>query len=92
VRRSNASLKCELRIEFAFRLGTLRHVSLAEIKKAVDTLSPGELAELAAFIRQREGAAWDRQIDSDFAEDGRLRSVVNEGREDIRSGKIQDLP
>jgi hypothetical protein len=67
-------------------------VSLSEIKKAVDSLSPAELADLAAFIRQREDDAWDRQIDSDFAEDGRLRSVINEVREDIRSGKLEDLP
>jgi len=45
-------------------------VSLAEIKDAVETLSPGELAELASFIRERENAAWDQQIDADFAEDG----------------------
>ena len=67
-------------------------MSLAEIKNAVDTLSPGELAELAAFIRQREDAAWDQQIDADFTEDGRLRSVLNEVREDIRAGKLEDLP
>ena len=67
-------------------------MSLAEIKKAVDALSPSELADLAAFIRQREDAAWDRQIDADFAEGGRLRSIVNEVREDIRSGNLEDLP
>ena len=67
-------------------------MSLAEIKDAVDALSPGELADLAAFIRQRDDAAWDRQIDADFAEDGRLGSVVNEVRDDIRAGKLQDLP
>jgi hypothetical protein len=67
-------------------------VSLAEIKNAVDTLSPGELAELAAFIRERDDAAWGRQIDADFAEDGRLRPVLEEVREDIRAGKLQDLP
>ena len=67
-------------------------MSLTEIKKAVDTLSPAELAELALFIRQREDAAWDRQIDADFAEGGRLRSVVNEVREDIRSSNLEDLP
>ena len=42
-------------------------MSLAEIKSAVDALSPEELAELAAFIRERDNAAWDRQIDVDFA-------------------------
>ena len=67
-------------------------MSLAEIKSAVDTLSPAELAELAAFIRQREDAAWDRQIDADFDEEGRLRPVGNEVREDIRAGRLEDLP
>ena len=53
-------------------------MSLAEIKTAVDALSSEELAELAAFIRERDQAAWDGQIDVDFAEGGRLHSVVNE--------------
>jgi len=67
-------------------------MSLSEIKSAVDTLSPAELDELAAFIRQREDAAWDRQIDADFEEDGRLRPLLNEVREDIRAGRLEDLP
>jgi hypothetical protein len=67
-------------------------VSLAEIKTAVDALSPDELTELAAFIRERENAAWDRQIDSDFSDDGRLHSVAEEVRADIRAGHLQDLP
>ena len=67
-------------------------MSLAEIKDAVNTLSPGELAELATFIRQRDEAAWDRQIDSDFAEGGRLHRVLDEVREDIRAGKLEELP
>jgi hypothetical protein len=67
-------------------------VSLAEIKTAVDALSPEELAELAAFIRERDQAGWDRQIDADFAEGGRLRSVAEDVRADIRAGRLQDLP
>ena len=67
-------------------------MSLAEIKDAVETLSPGELAELAAFVRQRENAAWDRQIDADFAESGRLRPLLDEVREDMRQGRLEDLP
>ncbi len=67
-------------------------MSLAEIKDAVETLSPGELAELASFIRQRENAAWDGQIDADFAEGGRLRPLLDEVREDIRAGRLGDLP
>lgn len=67
-------------------------MSLAEIKTAVETLSVDELAELAAFIRERDNAAWDCQIDNDFSDSGRLRSVAEEVRADIRAGRLQDLP
>jgi hypothetical protein len=67
-------------------------VSLAEIKSAVDGLSADELTELASFIRERDNVAWDRQIDSDFAEGGRLHSVAEEVQADIRAGRLQDLP
>jgi len=67
-------------------------VSLAEIKTAVDQLSPKELVELAAFIRARESAAWDREIDEDFARDGRLRPVLHEVRDDARAGRLEELP
>lgn len=67
-------------------------MSLSEIKTAVDTLSADELTELAAFIRERDNATWDRQIDNDFSDDGRLRSVAEEVRADIRAGRLQDLP
>lgn len=59
-------------------------MSLTEIKNALDTLSADELAELAAFIRERDNAAWDRQIDSDFAEGGRLSGVA----EQVRASKL----
>lgn len=67
-------------------------MSLAEIKTAVDALSPEELAELPAFVRERDQAAGDRQIDADFAEGGRLHSVVEEVDADIRAGRLQDMP
>ena len=67
-------------------------MSLAEIKSAVDSLSPEELAELAVFIRDRDNALWDRQIDADFAEGGRLRELADEVRADAQTGKLQDLP
>ena len=67
-------------------------MSLSEIKNAVDALTPEELAELAAFIRARDDAAWDKQIDADFAEGGRLREIADEVRADTRAGKLQDLP
>jgi len=67
-------------------------MSLAELKEAVAALSPADLAELASFIRQRENSEWDRQIDADFAEGGRLRPVLEEVRENLRAGRLEDLP
>jgi len=67
-------------------------MSLAEIKRAVDALSEAELTELASFIRTREDAAWDRQIDADFAKNGRLRGVLEEVRADLRTGRVEELP
>ena len=67
-------------------------MSLVEIKSAVEALSADELAEIAAFVRDRENRAWDKQIDADFAERGRLSRIAEEAREDIRAGRLQDLP
>ena len=71
---------------------TIWIMSLSEIEKAVEALSSEELTKLASFIRERENAAWDRQIDADFAEDGRLRPVLDEVREDIRADRLDELP
>jgi hypothetical protein len=67
-------------------------MSLAELKDAVTELSPAELAELAAFIREQDHAAWDSQIDADFSEGGRLREVLDEVRSDMRAGRLDELP
>lgn len=67
-------------------------MSLAEIKNAVNALPAEELTELATFIRERDDAAWDRQIDADFADGGRLSEVAEEIRADMRAGRLQDLP
>jgi hypothetical protein len=78
-------------IVFGAVVATISTVSLVEIKNAVVALSADELAELAAFIRERENREWDRQIDADFAEGGRLATVAEEVRTDIRAGRLQDL-
>ena len=67
-------------------------MSLSEIKTAVDALSAEELAELAAFVRERENRAWDQQIDAGFGEGGRLSAIAEQARADIRAGRLQDLP
>jgi hypothetical protein len=67
-------------------------MSVAEIKQAVKVLSPEELAEVSAFIADYEAAAWDEQLDADFAEGGGLRAVLEEVKRDLSAGHLQDLP
>ena len=67
-------------------------MSVAELKREVDALKLGELAEISAYIAHRENAEWDVQIDSDFSDGGRLRGVLDEVRADIRAGRLDELP
>jgi len=67
-------------------------MSLAELKQAVHELSTHDLAELASFIREEDEKAWDDQIDKDFADGGRLGGLIDEVRNDLRSGQVGDLP
>lgn len=67
-------------------------MSLAELKEAVAELKPEELAELAVFVRERDHDAWNCQIDADFAENGRLRPLLEEARTDLHDGRLDDLP
>ncbi len=46
----------------------------------------------AGTLETFELAAWDRQIDADFDKDGRLRPILEEVRENIRSGRLEELP
>lgn len=59
-------------------------MSLSEIKTAVDAMPVDELAELGAFIRERENHAWDQQINADF-EGSRLSVRAEEVRADINA-------
>ena len=67
-------------------------MGLAELKQAVLALSPHDLAELASFIREEDAKAWDEQIDKDFSQEGRLQCISEEVRNDLRFGKVGDLP
>jgi len=66
-------------------------MSLPEIKSAVDALSPAELAELATYVRERDSAAWDAQIEEDAAT-GKLDSLFEEAEAARTSGTLRDWP
>jgi len=66
-------------------------MSLAEIKSAVDLLPVKELAELAAFIRERDNGAWDQQIEEDAAA-GKLDFLFEEAEKERAAGTLRDWP
>jgi hypothetical protein len=66
-------------------------MSLPEIKSAVDALSSAELAELAAYIRDRDSAAWDAQIEEDAA-GGKLDFLFEEAETARAGGSLRDWP
>jgi hypothetical protein len=49
-------------------------------------------SELTIDTRSRDDAEWDRQIDEDFAEGGRLRPLLDEVRADLHAGRVEELP
>jgi hypothetical protein len=65
-------------------------MSLAEIKTAVDQLSPKELAELIEFIRARDEDAWDKQFEEDVAA-GRLDHLAKQADADFEAGRCTPL-
>ena len=66
-------------------------MSLLEIKRAVDALSPAELAELVTYVRERDSAAWDAEIEQD-ATAGKLDLLFEEAEEARASGGLRDWP
>jgi hypothetical protein len=67
-------------------------MSLAEIEKAVDELSPAELAKLAAYIANRDRLTWDKEIEEDFSPGGKHTKVLEKIDAEIDSGNFTPLP
>jgi hypothetical protein len=67
-------------------------MSLAEIEKAVDELSPKELTNLAAHIARRDRLAWDQEIEEDFSPGGKHEKALERIDAEIESGNFTPLP
>jgi hypothetical protein len=67
-------------------------MSLAEIEKAVDRLSPEELAKLSAYIARRDNLVWDKELEQDFGPGGKHKKVIERIDAEIDAGKFTPLP
>ncbi|MGD0459484.1 MAG: hypothetical protein ABSC21_17265 [Terriglobia bacterium] len=63
--------------------------TIEEIEDAVRRLCSKELAALRAWFAQSEAAAWDCQIEEDFAA-GRLDALADEALNHLREGRCTD--
>jgi len=65
-------------------------MSVRELEKAVEVLSPEELREFRTWFADFDMAQWDKQIEED-SKAGRLDHLIDKAMEDYRAGKTTDL-
>jgi hypothetical protein len=66
-------------------------MSLAEIQSAIEQLSFEERARLAAWFHGWRDDDWDEEMKRDVAE-GKLDLVLHEVEDDIKTGRLRDMP
>ena len=62
-----------------------------EIEEAIGHLPPEEFRRLLQWIRDREQANWDEQMDRDAAS-GRLDFLSDEAEAEMKEGLVRDWP
>ena len=65
--------------------------TVAEIKEAIDQLSPQERCELEALLHPRADDDWDREMKADAAA-GKFNKLVAEAEAERRAGKLRGFP
>ena len=66
--------------------------TVAEIKRAIDKLSPQERCELEALLHPWADDDWDRQMQVDAGSGGKLHDMMSASRKDAQAGKLMDFP
>jgi hypothetical protein len=66
--------------------------TVAEIKAAIDQLSPQERCELEALLHPVEEDAWDRRMAADSEGKGKLREMMSISRRNAKAGELMEFP
>lgn len=61
-----------------------------EIERAIEQLSPEELANFRRWFVEFDAAAWDAQIEADAAA-GKLDALAEEALAEYRAGKAREI-
>jgi hypothetical protein len=65
---------------------------VAEIKMAIEMLSPQERCELDALLHPWPDDDWDRQMQVDAEPGGKLYEMTSAARKNAQTGKLEDFP
>jgi hypothetical protein len=66
--------------------------TVAEIKDAIDQLSPQERCELEALLHPWVDDEWDRQMAVDAESGGKLDQLMKVSIREAKAGKLMDFP
>jgi hypothetical protein len=66
--------------------------TVAEIKEAIDQLSPQERCELEALLHPWQDDDWDRQMAADAEPGGKLDQLKQASLKTAKAGKLKDFP
>jgi hypothetical protein len=64
---------------------------LAEIQSAIEQLSFEERAKLSAWLHGWKDDEWDEQMKREVAS-GKLDTVLHQVEEDIKAGRVREMP
>ena len=64
--------------------------SIAEIQRAIISLTKSDYARLMRWLNDHDWGEWDRQIEEDSAE-GKLDFLVSQAAKAKRQGTLEDL-
>lgn len=65
--------------------------ALDAIKEAIEKLPPEDQSDLTSWLVHRTMDDWDRKMALDFAPGGRGMRLVEEAKNEIATGKVEDL-
>jgi superfamily II DNA or RNA helicase len=64
--------------------------TIQEIKTAVSSMSPKELAQFRAWFEEFDAEAWDNQFEQDVMS-GKLDAIAEKAIDDFKQGKYKKL-
>jgi hypothetical protein len=65
-------------------------MDVKEIETAISELPPAQVAELADWFDEFRANLWDKEIEQDLKA-GKLRSLLEETTQDLKSGRCEPL-